>query len=278
MGRFDSQTAVITGGASGIGLALGAAMARDGAKVLLADVEPERAETAAAKLRAEGLQVTAKGCDVTAPAQVEALADAAFATLGRVDFLFNNAGVGIGGPLEKVKAGAIQWVFAVNVMGVYHGVHAFAPRMLAQGGACRIVNTASEHAVGLPNRGGQVTAYTASKHAVLGLSDAMRRDYEGTNLAVSVLCPAVVQSDIWNTLRNRPDYAGGPRQIDPKYAAENQQGLPANIAAARVLDQLAAGEFFLFTHGRDLQDVSAARGAEIAAALERFAERFGPDA
>jgi NAD(P)-dependent dehydrogenase (short-subunit alcohol dehydrogenase family) len=165
-------------------------------------------------------------------------------------------------------------VFGVNVMGVYHGAHVFAPILLAQGAPARIVNTASEHALGWPQRGGQVTIYTASKHAVLGLSEGMRRDYAGTNLAISVICPGIAQSEIWNTLRNRPESAGGTRQIDPKYAQENQAGLSAEITAARILDQIAAGEFCVFTHGRDLREVSAPRAAEVAAALDRFAQRY----
>lgn len=275
MMRFTGQFAVVTGAAAGIGKAIAAALAREGAGVMLADVERDKVEAATAALKAEGLDVCSAQVDVSDLASVQRLAVDAYAAFGSVNLLFNNAGVGIGGPVEKVKPGAAAWVMGVNVMGVYHGAHVFAPMMAQQGQHAHIINTASEHAVGLPVRGGQVTLYTASKHAVLGLSDGMRRDYAGTNITVSVICPAMVQSEIWNTLRNRPESAGGPRQTDPKYAEANQAGLPAAIAAARILDQVADGEFYIFTHGRDLREVAEPRGAEIASALDRFAARYG---
>lgn len=276
--RFAGQAAVVTGGASGIGLALCAALAAEGARVLIADVETEKAEARAADLRGRGFDALGHAVDVANRASVETLADTAFSRFGAVDLLFNNAGVGVGGPLEKIRQGTFDWIVGVNFTGIYHGVAAFAPRMLASGVPCRIVNTASEHALGLPSRGGMATAYTATKHAVLGLSDGMRRDYAGTNLAVSVLCPGLVQSEIWNSYRNRPATAGGPRELDEKFAAENRRGLPADIAATRILDQLADGEFYLFTHGADLREVAEPRAAEVAAALAAFAERYGADA
>ena len=276
--RFAGQSAVITGGASGIGLALAAALAREGAHVLIADVEGEKAETHASYLRTEGCEATGAHVDVSSRTSVEHLAETAFARFTHVDYLFNNAGVGVGGPLEKVRQGSFDWIIGVNLAGVYHGVAAFAPRMLASGRPCRMINTASEHALGLPPRGGMATAYTATKHAVLGLSDGMRRDYAGTALSVSVLCPGLVQSEIWNSYRNRPDAAGGPRRLDPKFGEENSAGLPAGVAAARILDQLADGHFFLFTHGRDLREVAEPRASEVAAALDAFARRYGPDA
>ena len=276
--RFAGLCAVITGGASGIGLAIADALAREGARVLIADVEAETAEAGVAALRTAGLTAEGAHVDVSSRASVEALADNAFARFGAVDLLFNNAGVGVGGPLEKVRQGSFDWIIGVNLAGVYHGVAAFAPRMLASGRPCRIINTASEHALGLPSRGGMATVYTATKHAVLGLSDGMRRDYAGTNLAVSVLCPGLVRSEIWNSYRNRPDAAGGPRQLDPKFAEENRAGLPAGVAAARILDQLADGNFFLFTHGKDLREVAEPRAQEVAGALDAFAKRYGAEA
>jgi NAD(P)-dependent dehydrogenase (short-subunit alcohol dehydrogenase family) len=278
MKTFAGQNAVITGAAAGIGAAIAKALCERGARVLLGDVEVDKAERIAASLREEGHAAHAHFVDVSQRESVEALARHAFALFGAVHLLFNNAGVGIGGSLEKVKPGAFQWVFGVNVTGVYHGAAAFAPHMLAHGAPARIINTASEHAVGLPPRGGQVTTYTATKHAVLGMSDAMRRDYAGTNLSVSVICPGLVQSEIWNTLRNRPDYAGGPRQSDPKYGAENQTGLPAAIAAARILDQIEDGAFLVFTHGRDVRAIADARALEMTRALDAFAARYGDDA
>jgi NAD(P)-dependent dehydrogenase (short-subunit alcohol dehydrogenase family) len=203
------------------------------------------------------------------------LAAFAFDKFGPVNLLVNNAGVGAGGPLHKVKPDMWRWTFAVNVDGVYHAVRAFAPRMLAQGAPARIVNTASEHALGLPSRGGQITAYTASKHAVLGLSDGMRRDYAGTNIAVSVVCPGLVATEIWNAQRNRHGQFGGPREAPPEAASGMAAGLSTDAAAERILDGIDAGEFLILTHGADIAEVAGPRIAEVEAALARFKARYG---
>lgn len=273
-----ADVAIITGGASGIGLALGRALASRGAAVLLADVEGAKAEAAAAAIRDEG--GSALGCfvDVTDPASNQALADFAFERFGRVTLVFLNAGVGAAGPVHKGSRTNIEWTFAVNVMGTIDGVRAFAPKLLEQTAASRIVITASEHGLGLPPRGGQVSAYTASKHALVGLASAMRRDYADTQLDVSVLCPGLVVSEIWNAFRNRQPQFGGARQIDASFGASNAAGLPSNIAAERIIRGIEAGEFFLYTHGRDILEVSQPRAEEVAASLARFAEREGPDA
>ena len=273
-----TSAAVIVGSASGIGLALGTHLAKRGWRVVLADIEADKAEARASVLRAQGHDAVAHVADVVDPDAMERLAEFAFARFGAVGLLVNNAGVGAGGPLHKVKPEMWRWTFAVNVDGIYHAVRAFAPRMLAQGAPARIVNTASEHALGLSARGGSITAYTASKHAVLGLSDGMRRDYAGTNIAVSVVCPGLVATDIWNAQRNRHAQFGGPREAPPEVAAGMAAGLSADTAAARILDGIDAGEFLILTHGSDIAEVAGPRMAEVNAALARFRERYGESA
>jgi NAD(P)-dependent dehydrogenase (short-subunit alcohol dehydrogenase family) len=150
-----ADVAVITGGASGIGLALGQAIAAKGGAVLLADIEGPKAEAAAQSIRDQG--GAALGCfvDVADPASNQALADFAFERFGRVTVVFLNAGIGAGGSIHKASRANIAWTFEVNVMGTIDGVRAFAPRLLEQDIASRLVITASEHGLGLPVRGGQ---------------------------------------------------------------------------------------------------------------------------
>ncbi len=273
-----ADVAVITGGASGIGLALGQALAAKGAAVVLADIEGPKAEAAAQAIRDQG--GAALGCfvDVADPASNQALADFAFERFGRVTLVFLNAGIGAGGAIHKASRANITWTFEVNVMGTIDGVRAFAPRLLEQDIPSRLVITASEHGLGLPVRGGQATPYTASKHALVGLAEAMARDYVDTPLAVSVLCPGLVVSEIWNGFRNRHEKFGGPRQLDEAFGRESQAGLPACVAAERILRGVEADEFFLFTHGRDIAEVARPRAEAIEGALARFWAREGDQA
>lgn len=267
------KTAVITGAASGIGLGLAKAIVGHGGRVILADIEGDRAAQAAAQL---GPNASAHFVDHADEASIAALADHAFAHLGAVDAVFANAGIGAGGALHTTPQRNVDWVLAVNLMGPLWLARHFVPRLVAQPTPSRFIVTGSEHSVGLPSRGGQVSVYTVSKHAVLGLAETLRRDLAETSVAVSIICPAVVTTDIWDPMRNRHDRFGGPRRAPAQPAG--QIGLSADEAAARILAGVDAGEFYLFSHGKDLAEVSSARSDEIAGALARFQDRFGPGA
>lgn len=271
-------TAVVTGAASGIGRALAQELAASGSRVMLADIAEDQAQAAAAAISAAGGDAVAIGYDASEPQDADRLVAAAKARFGAISLVVLNAGVGAGGPLYKVRPDNFDWVFAVNVTGVFHGVRAFTPLMLAQGAPGRIAITGSEHSLGLPERGGLASPYTASKHAVHGLAAGLRRDLAETPVEVSLICPGLVATDIWNSPRTRPARFGGPRDLDPALGAQQALGLAPEIAAHRIHAQLVDGEFYVFTHGRDLREVASARADEVGDALARFAARYGPHA
>jgi NAD(P)-dependent dehydrogenase (short-subunit alcohol dehydrogenase family) len=271
--------AVITGGASGIGFGIAAALARKGAKVVIADIEAERALVAAERLRDEGLEATGVFLDVIDEASWANLAQVAAGHWDQpVQMLFNNAGVGAPGTVHGVSRQTWDWVFKVNVEGVYLGVRTFAPAMLESGLACVIVNTASEHALGLPDSatGGISAAYTAGKHAVMGYSLCARRDFEGTNIDVGVICPGPVATDIWNSFRNRHGDFGGPRTLKVEGEVPMSRNLSAAAAGERIVEQLQDGAFFIFTNGPNEAAVIDRYQTEVTAAITAFRERY-PD-
>ncbi len=276
--NVSGTVAVITGGASGIGFGIASALAKRGAKVVLADIEAERALAAAETLRDQGLEATSCYLDVIDQASWDATAELASGHWDQApQLLFNNAGVGGGSTVHETPERIWDWVYSVNIRGVYLGVKTFAPLMLASGLPGKIVNTASEHALGLPEskRGGIIAPYTSAKHAVMGYSLCMRRDFEGTNLTAGVVCPGVVQSDIWNAFRNRHDTFGGARPRVVEGAHPMAHGLPAATAGERIADQVETDDFFIFTNGPHEAEVLGDYVREATTAMAAFRERYG---
>ncbi len=194
-GSFRGRVAIITGGASGIGLAMGTELAAQGAHVVLADLDGERAERAAQNLvtgAAATGTVTAATLDVRDRAAVQALVDDVADRHGHLDFMFNNAGIVLGGRTQTLSGEHWDRVIDVNLKGVINGVVAAYPLMAAQGHG-HIVNTAST--AGLAPAA-MVAAYSASKHAVVGLSGALRAEAATVGVRVSVVCPGAVDTPI----------------------------------------------------------------------------------
>ncbi|MGB0919936.1 MAG: SDR family NAD(P)-dependent oxidoreductase [Alphaproteobacteria bacterium] len=252
--NMEGKNAVITGGASGIGLGLARAIVAAGGRVLLADIEGAKAASAAKEL---GNQSLSHAVDVMDDASINTLADFAFAEMGEVHLLANNAGVGLMRPLTKSRMDDYEWIFGVNMRAIVSGVRHFAPRMMEQEGPAHVLNTGSEHSLGLPFPG--MGLYTASKHAVLGYSDVLRAELAEHDIGVSVLCPAVVNTEVWNATRNRPDDLGGARQA-PEAAAEfMRKGMSADEVGKIALEGVLRNEFIITTHPqvRDLADARA---------------------
>jgi NAD(P)-dependent dehydrogenase (short-subunit alcohol dehydrogenase family) len=189
---FNDAVAIITGGGSGIGLAIGKALASRGATVILADKQGETAGREAENIRAAGGNTEAAQIDVTDYKSVEQLVTGTLAKYGRIDFMFNNAGIGVCGLISDFELDHWYKVLNVNLLGVIHGIQAVYPVMRKQGFG-HIINTSS--------MGGLVPftftgSYTASKYAVAGLSQSLRIEAMDSGVRVSVLCPGVIRTPI----------------------------------------------------------------------------------
>ena len=188
--RFEGAVAIVTGGASGIGRALAEALAQRGARVVLADLQGDLAEEVAARIRENGRQAAAEGLDVTDFPAINRLVERVFQTEGRLDYIFNNAGIGILGEARLFELEDWYRVLDVNLRGVVHGVQAAYPLMVRQRFG-HIVNTASLAGL-FPYP--LLVGYCATKHAVVGLSTALRLEAAPAGVRVSVLCPGPVRT------------------------------------------------------------------------------------
>jgi NAD(P)-dependent dehydrogenase (short-subunit alcohol dehydrogenase family) len=258
MKELQGKVSVITGAASGIGRELALACAREGMRVVLADVDRNGMQQTAALLApgTQSLQVT---CDVSKAEQVEQLATQAYARFGAVHLLFNNAGVAVSGPLWTATVEDWQWSFGINVMGVAYGIRSFVPRMLAQKSECHIVNTGS--AAGLVSVYGS-GVYCASKHAVVTMSECLLHELrrERAAISVSVLCPAFVPTQIFDSKRNRPAELAATNPLAAPFEEMGRKAVQSGkLSAADVaritLDGVKANRFYIVTHPKILSGV-----------------------
>lgn len=262
--HIREKVAVVTGGASGIGRALGLALADKGAHVVVADIEEGRARAVAAEIGAKGVRTLAVRCDVTNEESVEALADETWRRFGRCEIVCNNAGVSGGTWLLESNEKDLRWVFDVNVFGVWYGCKTFGRRFRDQGTDAWILNTGSEHSLGLPHV--QAGFYTASKHAVLGLTDVLRAELPAY-IGISILCPGVVATDFWNATRNRPVEYGGTAEPPPEVKAIMERGKDALEIGRRAVEGIERGDFYILTHPHARAYVDK-RYSEIGAAFD----------
>src|SRR4029450_3209288 len=208
MENLKGKTAVVTGGASGIGRALCLALAGEGAHVGVADIDDAgMAETAAGVKKAGTKALTVKP-DVTRLASVQALAERAWTEMGGVHIVCNNAGVAVHGSLESATHRDWGWAPAVHLWGVIHGVEAFVPRMIAQKQPGHVVNTASMAGL-IASQG--LGVYNTSKDAVGGLSETLHKHLRPHDIGVSLLCPMGVSTNIRTSERNRPRDLQNPK-------------------------------------------------------------------
>jgi NAD(P)-dependent dehydrogenase (short-subunit alcohol dehydrogenase family) len=274
MRDFADKTAFVTGGASGIGLALGRAFAEAGMKVMLADVEAGALDQALHNLSNHGNRVQGIRCDVGDAESVERAARATFDAFGNVHVVCNNAGVAAGGGIDNISIDNWRWVVDVNLMGVVYGIRSFLPHMLKHREGGHIVNTASM--AGMINGMG-FSPYAATKFAVVAMSEGLAMQLQPHGIGVSVLCPEFVRTRIGESGRNRPPRYGEAPPLDPaspaaQVVAEIARRLEAGIdpaqVAARVLEAIRNDQLYIFTHPQMRQAVDG-RFAAIQAAMDR---------
>jgi len=247
---FKDKVAVVTGGGSGIGRALALALAREGARVVVADLDEAAMEAVAREARGHGATALTVRTDVTDLGQVQALARRAWDAFGGVQVLCNNAGVAAWGGLEKATHRDWQWVLGVNLWGVIHGIEAFVPRMIAGGQRGHVVNTASMAGL-IASQG--LGVYNTSKYAVVGLSETLAKDLKPYGIGVSVVCPMGVQTRILESERSRP--ATLQNESGPGERAVELIGryLAPESVADMVLDAIRGGELYVITHDEGLE-------------------------
>jgi NAD(P)-dependent dehydrogenase (short-subunit alcohol dehydrogenase family) len=263
---FKGKTAVLTGAGSGFGLECARIGVRLGMNLVLADVQQDALDKAAAEMTAAGAQVLAVRLDVSKAAEVEALGAAVLARFGAPHFVFNNAGVGAGGLIWENTLKDWEWVIGVNLMGVAHGVRVFTPMMLQaakkdpawQG---HIVNTASMAGLlNAPNMG----IYNVSKHAVVSLSETLYQDLAlvTDQISASVLCPFFVPTGISQSQRNRPDELPAAKptksQLIGQAMSDKAVGsgkVTATDVAQKVFDAIAANQFYIYSHPKAIGSV-----------------------
>ena len=273
MQELKGKVAVVTGGASGIGLAMARAFGAEGMNLVIADIEERALDAAGDQLREEGLSVRTHVCDVSDGDAVDDLGAAAVDSFGAVHVVCNNAGVSAGGLLHNVSVKDWEWVLGVNLWGVIHGVRVFLPRLLEQGEG-HIVNTAS--VLGLfsaPFAG----PYAVSKFGVVALSESLFQELalSNTDVGVSVLCPGWVSTNLHDADRNRPADLRNPtvadEDLDPMAVAMRdalkgviESGMAPADVAARVVAAVKEKQFYILTHDASA-DAVAQRSAAIVA-------------
>ena len=266
--NFTNKTAVLTGAASGFGLECARIAAKLGMHVVMADVQQDALDKAAAEITGMGAQVLSFRLDISKAAEVEALGAAVLARFGAPNFVFNNAGVGAGGMIWETSLKDWEWVIGVNLMGVAHGVRVFTPMMLdaAKKDASyqgHIVNTASMAGLlNAPNMG----VYNVTKHAVVAMSETLYQDLKlvTDQISASVLCPFFVPTGISQSHRNRPaefkEQGVKPTksQLIGQAMSDKAVGsgrVSAADVAQKVFDAIAADQFYIYSHPKAIASV-----------------------
>jgi len=256
------KTGVVTGGGNGIGYAISMELAKRGYRVVVADIAVGEALAAVADIEEGGGTAMGLRCDVTSPDEVRLLVETTAATYGVPDLVFSNAGAGLAKAVTEHSRSDLQWLFELNVFGMWDVATSFINHAHQVGRGTRIVLTGSEHSIGLPHEG--MGAYTATKHAILGFADVLRSELAEQASGVSVLCPGLIKSRLWEGERHRKDKEG---EADPATAAVMEAGMPPAKVAMMAVDGAERGDFYIFTHSHS-EEYCKHRFAEITQAFK----------
>ncbi len=244
--ELDGSTAFVTGGASGIGRGIARSLANAGAAVAVADIDPDAAQRTCDEITQTGGRALAVACDVTQRESLEQAAQRTTDELGPVQVLVNNAGAFTSAALEDTTEQDWRWLLDINVMGVVNGLHVFLPRMRAHGRPSHVLNTASVSGhIAVPG----LSTYTATKFAVMGLSEALRLELADSAIGCSVLCPGVVRTALVETsIRHRDPQHGPARQDASAIGQLIESGSDPDEIGAMAVRAMAEGRFYVFTH------------------------------
>jgi NAD(P)-dependent dehydrogenase (short-subunit alcohol dehydrogenase family) len=242
MKHLMGRQVLVTGAASGIGLECARAFARRGANLVISDINATALETARAEISAMGVQCLARTCDVAREASVAEFAGAVQQAVGPIDVLVNNAGVAFLGGFEETPLAEWRRIYDINVLGIVHCIRAFLPAMRQAGGARKIVNVASLAGFApAPN----MSAYAASKHAVVGLSEVLAMELHGTGISVLVVCPGIINTAIVHVSPTAPGMSTAQIQKLQQYYAD--EGCHPGVVAEDVVRGVERDASFLFT-------------------------------
>lgn len=236
--ELKNKWVLVSGAASGIGYETALAFARQGANVVVTDVNAAGLDAVQRDVDAVGVRCLSYVVDVADEAAVRRMAEAVHQQIGALDVLVNNAGIGYLGPFLQTSTQNWRRVFDVNVMGIVHACQAFLPAMIAAGGARQVVNVASAAGISpAPN----LSAYSASKHAVMGLSDNLSIELDRTQVGVTVVCPGVINTPI---IRNRSAVSVviPPEQLDCLESHYRKTGAHPSLVAGQIVRGVKRGQ------------------------------------
>jgi len=282
MRDVENKVAFITGGASGLGLAMARSFSAAGMKVVIADVQQDALDQVQAEFEGANAEMLPLLLDVTDRQAMETAADLAEEKFGKIHVMCNNAGVAVGGPIDDMSYEDWDWVMGVNLNGVINGVRTFVDRMKSHGEGGHFVNTASMAGhMAFAN----LSVYNTSKFAVVGLSEAMREDMAPHNIGVSVLCPGVVTTGIFDSGRNRPEALQREKDtasmvLNPDSedlsSAERVEALFASalepqVVGDMVLQGVIDNDAYIFTHP-ELKEATDARKQQMDEAFAKWSK------
>jgi NADP-dependent 3-hydroxy acid dehydrogenase YdfG len=282
MQDVTGKVAFITGGASGMGLAMARSFSAAGMKVVIADIEDTALAAVAEEFAATNADVLTLKVDVTDRAAMEQAAQATEEAFGKVHVLCNNAGVAVGGSIVDMTYEDWDWVMKVNLDGVINGLQTFVNRIRAHGEGGHIINTASIAGhMAIP----ALSVYNTTKFAVVGMSEAIRQDLAAHNIGVSVLCPGIVNTGIFDSGRNRPEELTGERDTSAlvlndgdteeeradRLAAMVDTAMDPAVVGDMVLDAILNNDEYIFTHP-NFVEATDGRSAAMRASFDRWAK------
>ena len=255
MQELNGKVAVVTGGGSGIGRAMALAFADEGMDIAIGDIEAGPAEAVAKEVRAKGRRAIAVACDVVDIASVRALAEQTKAELGGAHVVCNNAGVVANNPSAQMSDTDWTWVLGVDLEGVVNGIQAFLPGLVEQGDG-HLVNTSSIAGL-IPLAAPGIISYTAAKYGVVGITETLHGELEGSGVGASVLCPGLVNTRIGESERNRPDAGAAPppppppAELPPGVEPPRLQGgvpIEPDVVARQVVEAVKGNDLYILTH------------------------------